>query len=121
MLADSPHSSSMVKFFRLIFWLTGKIQSQFGEHLGVYMGQDHTGVSLAVSQPGQGIDGLGGIFVHGGADRERNQDLVHMQTWIMIAQIAAAGCSVLSATARAAATTGRFSVEICMEFIRSSC
>lgn len=76
----------MIELFGLIHRLGGEIDLQLFEGAFVCLGENHAGMCFAAGKVIKLCEGIGGVFVGGGADRERDEHLICVKTGIVVAE-----------------------------------
>ena len=77
----------MIQFFGLILRLAGQVDAKLFEHRLVDFRDDDRGMRFAAPQPGELIAGQRRSRICCRADGKRDQNLIRMQPWIVIAHV----------------------------------
>ena len=77
----------MIQPLGLVGGLAGQVDPQLAQHIHVRLGQNHAGMYLGALQVLQLLDGALCLFVGNGTDGEGDQELVRVETGILVAQI----------------------------------
>ena len=78
---------TVIQFFRLINRLAGQVATKSTENVFVNGGKQNGGVNLASAQLRQLFHTASGVFVRRRADRQSDQNLVGMKSWVVISQM----------------------------------
>lgn len=77
----------MVEFLGLIARLAGHIHAQLTEHIGVHLGEDHSGMGITAREFCQMFHRPFRIGIGHGADGQGNEGLIGMEPGIVVAQM----------------------------------
>ena len=84
---DLPVSLTVVQFFGLVLRLTGQVDPQSAEYVLVNRRQNNRRMYLASAQLGQLLHRTFRVGVGVGADAQRQQHFIGVQTGVMVAQV----------------------------------
>ena len=77
----------MIQSLGLVGGLAGQIDAQLAQHIHIRLSQDHAGVYLGALQMLQLFNGTLCLFVGDSTDGEGDQELVRVETGILVAQV----------------------------------
>ena len=77
----------MIKLFDLVFRFASNIDPKLFEGAAVHLCQDDGGMGFAPFKPVQLLQGQSGILRGNGTDGKSDQDLVGMESWIVVTKM----------------------------------